>query len=133
MGDSGENVSIYYNDSSYSHEVYVSTAIKWIDISHNYTSRITKEPDHTHNGVRTYTYTVCGDTYDEEILVLEYIPSDINCDGKITLIDAIKIQQAAVNIISLSENELKIVDLNGDGNITVVDAIITQKPALGIE
>lgn len=131
--DSGEYVSIYYNDSPYYQEVYVSTAIKGIDISHNYTSRITKKPDHTHTGVRTYTCTVCGDTYDEEIPVLDYIPGDITGDGKITLIDAIEIQQAAVKIITLSENKLKIADLNGDGNITVVDAIITQKMALGIE
>lgn len=34
---------------------------------HTYTSQVTKEPTYTEEGVRTYTCTVCGDTYTETI------------------------------------------------------------------
>lgn len=34
---------------------------------HTYTSKITKEPTYTEEGIRTYTCTVCGDTYTEAI------------------------------------------------------------------
>lgn len=34
---------------------------------HIYTSKVTKEPSYTEEGIRTYTCTVCGDTYTEAI------------------------------------------------------------------
>lgn len=131
--DSGEYVSIYYNDSPYWDEVYVSTKIVSLEITHNYKSEVTKEPDHSHSGVRTYTCSICGDTYTEDIPALDPIAGDVNGDGKVTLVDAIYIQKVAVKIITPTEQDYECADLNGDGKITVIDAIKTQKIALHMD
>lgn len=55
---------------------------------------------------------------------------DVNGDGEVTLADAIKLQRAVLDLIDLTEAELKNADVDGDGRVNLYDAILTQKLSL---
>lgn len=65
-------------------------------------------------------------------LEFEAIPGDVDGNGKVTLVDAINIQKAALNMLELSGQSLKNADVNGDENVNMLDAILAQKIALDI-
>lgn len=50
-------------------EVEVTVKCPYANSGHKYTSEITKEPTETENGEKTFTCSVCGDSYVEEIAV----------------------------------------------------------------
>ncbi|MCM1272553.1 MAG: leucine-rich repeat protein [Clostridium sp.] len=64
--DSGEYISIYFNDG-WTSTAYVSTSIPKLEINHTYTAVVTKEPSCAEEGVKTYTCKACGDTYTEPL------------------------------------------------------------------
>ena len=47
---------------------------------------------------------------------------DANCNGKVETEDARLILQMALEIVPVSEGDVKICDVDGDGKITVTDA-----------
>ena len=47
--------------------------------NHNYTSAVTTEPSGTVEGVRTYTCSICGDSYTESIATLNHNWTDATC------------------------------------------------------
>ena len=47
--------------------------------NHNYTSAVTTEPSCTVEGVRTYTCSICGDSYTESIATLNHDWTDATC------------------------------------------------------
>lgn len=61
---------------------------------------------------------------------IEIVLGDVNCDGEVTLADAIRLQKAVLAMTNLTEAELKNADVNGDGNVNLHDAILTQKLAV---
>ncbi|MDE6025138.1 MAG: leucine-rich repeat protein [Lachnospiraceae bacterium] len=66
VSDSGEYISIYFNDS-WKSTAYVSTSIPKLEINHTYASEVTKKPSCAEEGITTYTCKVCNDTYTETI------------------------------------------------------------------
>ena len=52
----------------------------------------------------------------------QYIPGDINEDGKFTLYDAFEILKRVVNNNSFNKKEIYIIDINNDGKVTLFDA-----------
>ena len=66
----------------------VSNRFQTLSVAHNYTSEVVKEPTYREAGLRKYTCSVCGDSYDEEIPALTPITGDVNPDGKVSVDDA---------------------------------------------
>ena len=58
---------------------------------------------------------------------------DANCDGRVTIMDATKIQKYAGGLEDLTDAGKTVSDVNGDGKINVVDATDIQKFLAGIE
>ena len=64
ISDSGEYISIYFSSADYWNEAYVSTSVQMLKVSHNY--KVTTVPATcTADGKKTYTCTVCGDSYSQ--------------------------------------------------------------------
>lgn len=62
----------------------------------------------------------------------DYALGDVNCDGAVTLIDAITIQKAALNLTTLTGQAFINADMNSDKKINLIDAITAQKTAMHI-
>lgn len=52
---------------------------------------------------------------------------DVNCDGKINILDATEIQKHLAKMVTLNEQQLIIADTNHDGKINILDATQIQK------
>ena len=65
--DSGQYFFLSYHPLAYWNDAYLSERMISVNIVHNYTSAVTKEPTCTRKGERTYTCSGCGDTYTEDI------------------------------------------------------------------
>ena len=61
VNDSGEYISIYYDDD-YQDYAYLSTSIKKLDVKHKYEETVVK-PTCTEDGYTEHKCSVCGDTY----------------------------------------------------------------------
>ncbi|MBQ9199251.1 MAG: cadherin-like beta sandwich domain-containing protein [Lachnospiraceae bacterium] len=61
------------------------------------------------------------------------LKGDINGDGKISVLDIVKIQRVIVGLDETDENTAFLCDLNGDGNVTVLDIVKLQRHIVGIE
>ena len=75
------------------------------------------------------------DMLDEAKALLGYsegVLGDVTGDGEVTLIDAINIQKAALEMIEFTGQAVVNADMNADGDISVLDAIMAQKTALGM-
>ena len=57
---------------------------------------------------------------------------DVNMDGKISILDAIMVQKAALSSMSLDDYQSKLASVRGKSSLGVLDAILIQKYALGI-
>lgn len=57
---------------------------------------------------------------------------DVNCDGRVSAIDARIVLQAAVEVVTLTDKEYKLADIDGDGKIRAVDARIILQTAAEI-
>ena len=75
------------------------------------------------------------DMLDEAKALLGYsegVLGDVTGDGEVTLIDAINIQKAALNMLEFTGQAVVNADMNADGDISVLDAIMAQNTALGM-
>ena len=59
------------------------------------------------------------------------IYGDSNGDGKITIVDLLRVQKIILNSVNLSAPYLKAADTNKDGKVTIVDLLRVQKHILG--
>lgn len=68
----------------------------------------------------------------EKNLTFSILPceGDINADGKVSLIDAVTAQKAAIQAVSLDILKTAVADINGDLSVTIFDAISIQKLSL---
>ena len=57
---------------------------------------------------------------------------DVDCNGTVTVSDAILALRSAMGIYTLTEEQISHADVNGDGNVTVSDAIMILRIAMGI-
>ena len=57
---------------------------------------------------------------------------DVNMDGKISVLDAIMVQKAALNPTSLDDYQSELASVRGMSSLGVLDAILIQKHALGL-
>ena len=69
QADRNGNLSIdYIPFAEYENaEVFVSELVLKTECEHNYSSTVTKQPTCTETGIKTYTCSICGDSYTEAI------------------------------------------------------------------
>lgn len=58
---------------------------------------------------------------------------DVNGDGKISVLDIVKIQRVLVGLDTPDDETKKACDINGDGKISVIDIVKLQRHIVGIE
>ena len=94
-------------------------------------------------GLEKTSCTVCGKEFEREIPALEedeteppsditdeYMPGDINNDGKITAADARLVLRISAKLDTASDAQFKAADYNGDGKVTAADArLVLRKSA----
>lgn len=61
------------------------------------------------------------------------VSGDVNGDGKVTVMDLLKVRKAILGMAELTEEEEKSADVNGNGKIDVLDLLRIQKNILGIK
>lgn len=59
------------------------------------------------------------------------IIGDVNGDGSVDTLDAVKILSYTVDKVTLTENQLYVADVNNDGSVNALDALAIQKYAVG--
>lgn len=59
----------------------------------------------------------------------DVLRGDVNGDGRVTIVDALFIARAAVN---LREVDAAAADANGDGTVSIVDALLVAQAAVGL-
>ena len=109
--------------------------------------KVTKEATCTEDGEMTYTCIHCGDTYTEEIPVIDhnfvdgectecgekaFVLGDVNGDGKIDTTDAKLIMQYDLGMIDETVLNLSAADVNGDGKVDTTDAKLIMQFDLGL-
>ena len=62
----------------------------------------------------------------------DIIKGDVNGDGKITSLDSMIVQRAAVGLITLNENQKTAADCNNDNRVTNIDSLYILRYAVGI-
>ena len=124
--DSGEYLSLYYQTGYLYSKVYVSNRFQTLSVEHSYTSDVVREPTYRETGLRKYTCSVCGDTYNEEIPALTPLAGDVNLDGRVTVDDATCVQKAQAEIMVPDEVQASAADVNRDGSVDITDATLIQ-------
>lgn len=124
--DSGEYLSLYYQNSSAYTSIYVSNRFQTLSVAHNYTSEVVKEPTYREAGLRKYTCSVCGDSYDEEIPALTPITGEVNPDGKVSVDDATCVQLVQSELMTPDDIQMQVADVNRDGSVDITDATLIQ-------
>lgn len=92
----------------------------------------------TFNNVEVSNETIIGTGYVIEItngkntgkLTTLYY-GDLSGDGKINVLDLLKVQRNILGAVNLNESEKKAADVNKDGKINVLDLLLIQKNILG--
>jgi hypothetical protein len=56
----------------------------------------------------------------------------VDCDGELTIADAVLILRAAIGLETLTPEALSAADVDGDGILTMADALITARRAVGV-
>ena len=79
---------------------------------------------------REYTVVVGNSSVIQDVKIC--LLGDVNMDGKISVLDAIMIQKAALNSLSLDDYQSKLASVRGTSSLGVLDAIMVQKYALNI-
>ena len=88
----------------------------------------TEEPTYTSEGVRTYTCTVCGETYTETIpKLISDIPGDANGDGLVNVRDLSDLKKHMAQTALLDADGKTRADLNGDGLVNFQDLGLLKK------
>ncbi len=81
-------------------------------------------------GEQTVTVTYLNAIISFDVKVLPD-KGDVNCDGKVNVVDATEIQKYIINKDALSQMGVSVADVNGDGAINVADATLIQKYVVG--
>ncbi len=102
------------------------------------TNRVTITVKAQNGNIRTYTLTVvrgaASDTItDSSISGGTQGSGDINSDGKINVLDIVKLQRIIVGLEAADATILATADLNGDGKISVLDIVKIQRHIVGLE
>lgn len=100
------------------------------------TNKITINVTAQNGNLRTYTLTVVRGAASDT--TTESSPStlalgDINSDGKINVLDIVKLQRIIVGLETADENVMAVGDLNVDGKISVLDIVRIQRHIVGLE
>lgn len=64
---------------------------------------------------------------------VQVISGDVNNDGKVTVMDLLKVRKAILGMAELSQPEQAAADVNGNGKIDIIDLLRIQKMILGIK
>ena len=67
---------------------------------------------------------VCGETNED------YLPGDVNCDGKLSYEDALKVLRCSIGLDIMEEKARA--DINGDGNVNYSDALTILRKSIGL-
>lgn len=102
------------------------------------TNRVTVTVKAQNGNIRTYTLTVVrgtasDTTTDSSISGGTQGSGDVNSDGKINVLDIVKLQRIIVGLESADATMLATADLNGDGKISVLDIVKIQRHIVGLE
>ncbi len=62
----------------------------------------------------------------------QFMPGDVDMDGQITIADSLMVLRHAMQLLTLSQEQLELADFNGDGSVNVVDAVEILRSAMGI-
>ena len=82
---------------------------------------MTVQPTYKTQGVRTYTCTVCGDTYTESVPVLPPKIGDVNGDGVMNVKDIQQLKKFVASTVTIDGIVDVNSDIDGDGTIGVKD------------
>ncbi|MBE5946424.1 MAG: beta-N-acetylglucosaminidase [Lachnospiraceae bacterium] len=100
------------------------------------TNKITINVTAQSGNVRTYTLTVvrgtASDTTTDTTPTVSSV-GDLNGDGKINVLDIVKLQRIIVGLDASDENIMAVGDLNQDGKISVLDIVRIQRHIVGLE
>lgn len=66
------------------------------------------------------------------VTVRSVLPGDVNSDGEIDTLDAIRLAKYLVDMVTLTPQQLQAADVNQDGDITATDAIRLAKYLVGL-
>lgn len=91
-----------------------------------YTLKVSKNNHVT----REYTVVVGNSSVIQDVKIC--LLGDVNMDGKISVLDAIMVQKAALNLMSLDDYQSELASVRGKSSLGVLDAILIQKYALGL-
>jgi len=69
---------------------------------------------------------------DGQLSVVSIKYGDVDGDGEITALDASKILQHIVGLISLSDSQLEAADVTGNGSVTALDAALVLQHTVGL-
>lgn len=102
------------------------------------TNRVTITVKAQNGNIRTYTLTVVrgtasDTTTDSSISGGTQGSGDVNSDGKINVLDIVKLQRIIVGLETADATMLATADLNGDGKISVLDIVKIQRHIVGLE
>ena len=102
------------------------------------TNRVTITVKAQNGNIRTYTLTVVrgtasDTTTDSSISGGTQGSGDVNSDGKINVLDIVKLQRIIVGLETADAMMLATADLNGDGKISVLDIVKIQRHIVGLE
>ncbi len=61
------------------------------------------------------------------------IKGDVNGDGKVSVLDIVKLQRYMVGLDEIDDTAISLYDLNGDGKVSVLDIVKLQRHIVGIE
>ena len=90
-----------------------------------------RRPTETETGVKLFICTVCGETKEEEIPVLDYLRGDINGDGAVDTKDLTRYQKYLAD--GSTPVVEKALDVNGDGGPGVDDLVRLLKYLAGYD
>jgi hypothetical protein len=103
----------------------------------NYSEAVTLTPEMISGydpykvGIQTVTVTYLNKTASFVVRVLPD-KADVNCDGKVNVVDATEIQKYIVNKDALSQDGISVADVNDDNKVNVTDATLIQKYVVGL-
>lgn len=83
---------------------------------------VVEEATGLQDGVMEYHCTVCGQTR-QEAIPSTVIMGDVDCNGKVELVDALMLLQAVAGKRTLDEGQMLRADLNADGELAVEEAL----------
>ena len=87
-------------------------------------------PTETKNEDNTYTYTFTMP--DSMVRLQPRLNADVNMDGKMDILDVIKVNKLIVGAVSLLDEQEQIADVNGNGEVDSNDSLQILKYILGI-